>query len=216
VKTYLLAVIATGLTILQINSPARLAESGDFEGAIREYGVLLEENPQSDTLRYNLGTAHLLAEQFDTARPHLEAGRSDPKVAPSADYNLGNTDLQPAFADSTLPDRENRLRRAIGAYRASLLASPDDMDAKWNLELAQKLLASEAPTPEGGGGGGGGQGEPTPGDLQPEPQPSGGTGSDPPSTESAVEDLLRAAQNRELEVQQDLLEKPQPPDGLRP
>lgn len=215
--------IAALLLLLALFTPweraARLAGLGDLAGAEREYRALLAEEPGDGDALYNLGTILLLQGRHDEARPHLEAARSGDLEEPRADapYNLGNTDLEPAFTDSLLPDRDTRLRRAIEAYKRTLLADPDDDDAKWNLELARRLLERDSPPPDaGGGGGGGGEGPPQPGETRPSPLPDGGAGPQPDVDETEAESLLRAARERELEVQRDRLRKPQPPGTMRP
>lgn len=197
---------------------ARLAETGDFQGAERAYRQMLRDDPGNPELNYNLGVVLLFDGRFLEARPHLESGRGvAPPVGPAASYNLGNADLEPAFADSLLPQRDERLRRAIEAYKAALLADPNDADAKWNLELARRLLEREPPPPAaGGGGGGGGPAPPIPGDRDPAPAPADGSGPEPDVAQSRVDDLLRAAREREIQVQRQSLQKPQPPGPIRP
>src|SRR5690606_16452084 len=121
-------------------------------------------------------------------------------------YNLGGADLEPAAADPAPADNQERLRRAIEAYKRALLLDSNDLDAKWNLELARRLL-ERAPPPadEGGGGGGGdaggGDGPPDQGEPDATPPSGGGPGLDPGMSRAEAEDLLDAAQDQELEVQ---------------
>src|SRR5690606_17496260 len=112
-----LAILAVVLLVMvQADPAADLAESGDRDAAEREYRELLAEDPTGPTLNYNLGTVLLLAERYDEARPYLDAaGAADSSVAGSAGFNSGNTDLLPAFADTLLPERDDRLRRSIEA-----------------------------------------------------------------------------------------------------
>src|SRR5687768_10847719 len=81
---------------------ARLAEEGDLEGAEREYRTLMATDSLNPELRYNLGTVLLMAGRFDEARPHLEFAAAGLPADGRTAYNIGNTDLEPAFADSTL------------------------------------------------------------------------------------------------------------------
>ena len=170
--------------------------------------------------RYNLGTVVLASARYEDAADHLLiATRTLPTAdRPFAHFNLGNTDLAPAFADSLLPERETRLRRAIESYKAALLGDPADLDAKWNLELARRLLEGDPPPSAGGGGGGGGGGDgpPEPGENQPSPTPAQGPGPEPSMSPEEAESLLRSAQDRELQVQRESLRKPQPPGPIRP
>ena len=176
-----------------------------------------DDSTASATLAYNLGTSLHLQRRYEEARPHLSAAENaGGEVAPSAAYNLGNTDLEPAFADTLLPDRRSRILRAIEAYRRSLLRDPADLDAKWNLEVAYRLLEEEPPTSGGGGGGGGGDGPPEQGEMRPDPSPADGPGPEPESSMEQADELLRAAQERERQVQRESFRKPQPPGPIRP
>jgi tetratricopeptide (TPR) repeat protein len=216
-----IATIVTALALLVASGwerAASLAESGDFAGAEREYRAMLLDDPANPELNYNLGVVLIFAGRHLEARRHLEMARGvEPPVGQAATYNLGNTDLEPAFADPSMADREIRLRRAIEAYKSALLADPDDTDAKWNLEFARRLLEGH-PTPPaaGGGGGGGAAGPPMPGEQEPAPAPAGGTGPEPDTAVSEADELLRAAQEREIQIQRESLRKPQPPGPIRP
>jgi Ca-activated chloride channel homolog len=212
-KPIVIILTLTTAAFLQ-DSPSR-TESAATE---REYREALREHPDDPLLHYNLGTVLVLAERYDDAHPHLEAARvGDSTLVAAASYNLGATDLEPAFADTALPDRDERLRRAIEAYKQALLAAPSDQDAKWNLELARRLLERESPPASGGGGGGSGsQGQPMEGSGEPTPTPAAGGGPQPEVSETEAENLLRAARERELEMQRELLRKPQPPGPIRP
>jgi tetratricopeptide (TPR) repeat protein len=197
---------------------SRFLQEGNLAEAEREYRALLSEHPADPEAHYNLGTVLLLAGRPDEARPHLEtAAASAEALRAVASYNLGNTDLQPAYERADLPERDARLRRAVEAYKQSLLVDPDDEDAKWNLELARRLLERDPPPQVGGGaGGGGGEGPPQPGAAQPAPTPAGDQGPEPETAETEAEELLRAAHERELEVQRTRLRRPQPPGPIRP
>lgn len=199
---------------------ATSAANDDLAAAEADYRTLLSQTPEDPTLHYNLGTALARQGRFDDARPHLETAAEAGIPADDAPYNLGNTDLEPAFADSTLAERDERLLRSIESYKTALRADPADEDAKWNLELGRRLLARDDPPPSGGGGGGGGGGDgdgpQRQGERQPTPTAGGGSGPAPRMTEAEAEALLRSAQEREMEVQQERLMKPQPPGPIRP
>ena len=191
---------------------------GDYRRAAEAYARALAEGDSSAVVRYNLGTALLRLGRHDEARPHLDAaarlrGRSGVRVR--AEYNAGNTDLAPVVADRVPREqRRQRLLRAITRYRQALLLDPADADAKWNLELAQRLLREEA----GGGGGdddqddtprgGGGEGPPSPASPQPRPgQTAEGAGR--PMTREEAERILAGAERREQEIQRQQLRKDQ-------
>lgn len=196
---------------------AASAERGNLAAAETEYRQLLAASPDNPAIHYNLGTILVRQGQYDDGRAHLEIAAEAGTPPGDALYNLGNADLEPAFADTLLAERQARLRAAVESYRASLRVNPDDADAKWNLELASRLLIGDPPpSGGGGGGGGGGEGPPQPGERQPSPMPAGGAGPEPRMTEEEAEELLRSAQEREMQVQRDRLKKPQPPGPIRP
>ena len=192
---------------------------GEVRPAAEAYARAVERGDTSAAARYNLGTALLRLRAFDEARPHLEAAvpRAGRALRERAHYNLGNTELEPAFADTSKSEEwKARLRRAVAHYKRALLLDATDRDAKWNLELAQRLLAE--PPESGGGGGaadtGGGDGEddadpqPAPGPPQPT-RSSAGTG-DPDLSPGDAERILSSAERDERELQRRKLREAPP------
>lgn len=187
----------------------------DGDPGVAVHEARLAADPEASVLQYNLGTALLGAGRHEEARAHLEraAQAGEATVAQAASYNLGNVDLEPAFAAGAGEGREG-LVRAIAAYKRALLLDPGDADAKWNLELARRLLReaaqspSQSPEPQGGGGGGGD--EPESGRQDPRPRPAGGGAALPPLSPAAAERLLAQAQRREVGLQREALRKQQP------
>lgn len=197
---------------------------GDYAAAAAAYARAVAGGDTSASVRYNLGTSLLRLGRYDEARPHLEAAARGGRIAGRAAYNAGNTDLVPAAAGKTPADqREPALRRAVARYRQALLHDPADADARWNLELAQRLLDAERK--KGGGGGGGGS-------PKPDPDPDSGGGkapapaNPPPSspgpggaggmTPEQAEQVLDGAERREQQVQRrELKRDAQTPAGVR-
>jgi Ca-activated chloride channel family protein len=196
----------------------RAYRRGDYPAAAQGYGRALAEGDSSAAVRYNLGTALLRLGRHDEARPHLEAAaraRARGDVRFRAGYNAGNADLKPVAGGRVPPDqRRDRLNRAIRHYRGALLIDPQDADAKWNLELATRLLREQ----EGGGGGGdeenespgGGGGQNPPSPATPQPQPSSaGDGAGRPMTREQAERILAGAEAREQRIQRQQLKQDQ-------
>lgn len=196
----------------------RAYRRGDYQAAARGYGRALAEGDSSAVVRYNLGTALLRLGRHDEARPHLQAAaraRASADTRFRAAYNAGGADLQPVAAGRVPREqRRERLVRAIHHYRRALLVDPADADAKWNLELANRLLREQS----GGGGGdedenespsgGGGQDDPSP--TPPQPQPStGGDGAGRPMTREQAERILAGAEAREQRIQRQQLKQDQ-------
>jgi tetratricopeptide (TPR) repeat protein len=218
-------------TLERIPEPSRLpAAEAVWAAILGDSAAMAERAGDRAAARYNLGTVVLAQGRHDDAAAHLQvAARSLPDARRRfAHFNLGNTDLAPAFADSLLPEREARLRRSIEAYKAALLGDPSDLDAKCGPRGVWEAMGkgpgarrgrSGEPPPRwggGGGGGGGGNGPPEPGATQPAPSPAEGGGPQPSMSPAEAEELLRSAQERELQVQRESLRKPQPPGPIRP
>lgn len=187
----------------------RLYRRGEYAGAAAEYAAALEGGSRSPRVSYGLGTALLRLERYPEARGHLEgaAAAGDSATRQRAHYNAGNTDLEPVFRGRTPePERRAALERAVGRYRRALLLDPADADAKWNLELAQRLLASEEETAGGGGGGGGGEESPNP-----EPDPRGEASSSGGLTRAQAEEILAGAEQAERELQKEKLRRERGP-----
>ncbi|HEY0154946.1 MAG TPA: hypothetical protein VGB92_23245 [Longimicrobium sp.] len=204
-------------------SPNAQYRRGEVRQAAEGYARAVEGGDTSGVARYNLGTALLRLRQFDEARPHLVAALpgSDRILGERAHYNIGNTELEPAFTDSSeSEERTARLHRAIAQYKRALLLDPADRDAKWNLELAQRLLGEPPPSEAGGGGGGeddsgGGEddqdeGEPQPAPGPPQPTRSSAGPGDPNLSRGEAESILSAAERDERELQRRKLREAPP------
>lgn len=200
----------------------RAYRRGDYRAAAEAYGRALASGDSSAVVHYNLGTALLRLDRHDEARPHLEAaarigGRAG--LSARAEYNVGGADLAPVAADRVPKEqRRERLLRAIDRYRRALLRDPGDADAKWNLELAHRLLREPSGGGGGGGGddeeeneqprGGGGEGPPSPASPQPRPGQAS-QGADQPMTRERAERILAGAESREQAVQRQQLRRDQ-------
>ncbi len=95
-------------------------------GAVEAFETAARLDPNDPLLRFNAGSAHLVAGS-EGGLEHLRmASETAPdELRPGANYNLGNAQL--AAGD---------LGAAIEAYEDSLRADPDHESAKFNLELA--------------------------------------------------------------------------------
>jgi tetratricopeptide (TPR) repeat protein len=213
-------------SLLLLGGPAaeRAFEAGRYDQAAAEYRRALERRPESARLHYNLGTALLRAGRYGEALQHLAraAVSGEPDIAQPARYNQGNAELEPRFRADASPERDAGLRRAIEHYRGALRLDPADADAKWNLELAQRLLAP----PQGGGGGqdddsaggggGGGGDQDARAAPDPAPAPGAGAGAQPRMSQAEAEQLLQRATERDRELQQQKLRRTEsPPPAVR-
>lgn len=181
---------------------------GNYKLAETEYRRELQKRPGSAVLHYNLGTVLLRTGRYAEAAQHLEQARATSVRAlrQRAEYNYGNTHLQPAFGEAPSPERDARLRSAIVSYKRALVLDPSDRAAKWNLELTQRLLSQPDPPAGGGGGGGDSGGGGGQGQADPNPQPRGADAGGPSSPERA-EEILSSAEQQDAALQRRTLER---------
>jgi Ca-activated chloride channel family protein len=111
-----------------------LYRKGEFDQALTEYRSAQVLAPELSALSFNAGDA--LFRKGDLAGAVREfakaSGATDSLLSSSAYYNAGN-----ALVKAGDP------KAAIEAYKASLKRNPADPDAKYNLELALKLLEQQ-------------------------------------------------------------------------
>lgn len=115
-----------------------LFAAGDYSGALAAYRDLQIDLPDAPELAVNAANAlHMLAE-YPRALP--EYGRAiagpDLKLRAIAQYDRGNTLFRMA-----------RYEDARDAYREVLRIDPTDRDAKFNLEIIQRLLLGRPDQP---------------------------------------------------------------------
>jgi Ca-activated chloride channel family protein len=169
--------------------PAVRFEQGDIAGAVAALRALVKDGDSTTVTRYNLGSALIGADSLANAVELLEAVRraADGEVRMRARFNAGLASLKIGRTPN-MPEAEQALAAARSAYRAYLAARPNDVDAKWNYELA---LRHTPPQSGGGGGGGGDQPQPQ------APQPQSQSGLD----QRQAEALLNSAAREERDVQ---------------
>ena len=127
---------------------------------------------------YNLGTALLLDGRVAEAREPLQRSLGSEReiVQRSAHYNFGlSAGLEGRFFSNDPSERRQALYAARDAFREVLRASPEDEDARWNLEVVERWLEEEEQS--GGEGSQGGQGQ-SQGGAGAGGAPSGGQGQE--------------------------------------
>ena len=205
----------------------RLFRAGEYEEAVAEYRSALQDGDDSPVLRYNLGTALLELGRYEEAQQHLEAALDavDPSLRQYVHYNLGQRFLEDARRSDDPRAGPALYDAAVEAYRQALRLRPDDVDAKWNYELALRERQEQMQQQSGGGSGdeederprppgdegGGGSGEPPedPDEQGPPPQPRAGQ---QPLTPEQAERILSGVEQDERELFRDKLRQgsPQP------
>ncbi len=143
---FVLAVL--GVEGANAQGPQNAAEEAWVEGRFQRAAELFRLQALAghggDTAWFNGGTAALAGGDTALARSALRiAARSiDPDIRFASLFNLGILELRLAASDSAnlVPHVEAARRH----YREALLLEPKDSAAKWNLELANRLM----PEPE--------------------------------------------------------------------
>ena len=107
----------------------KAAES--LEEALRFYRDAEIEKPESPELSYNLGNVMHQQEKYQDAleRYYRALGSEEIEHQAFSYYNLGNTFY-----------RSGKYPEAIQAYQKCLELTPDDEDAKYNLEFVRKKM----------------------------------------------------------------------------
>jgi Ca-activated chloride channel family protein len=107
----------------------------DLDDALKLYKEAQVEKPGDPLLDYNIGTVLNKQSKYDEALERYRKAlySSDPDFQADAYYNLGNTFF-----------RAQKYADAISAYQKDLELRPDDIDAKYNLELARKKLKDQS------------------------------------------------------------------------
>ena len=209
------ALVSLVLGIGDVERGNRLYREGRYVEAVGAYRAALEDGEDSPQLQYNLGTALLRLGRYEEAERHLQAALAavEPELRQRILYNLGNRYLEQARSLQQQEAKPELLDAAVEAYRSALRIDPDDMAAKWNLELA--LREQE----QAGGGGQGGEDE-----QEQEEGQAGGEGDEPqpgaqseaprsprpdaaPMSREQAEQILNAVEQDERELYQQQLRK---------
>lgn len=165
------------------NAGTELYDQGLYGQALTQYkeAVLLapdrpEPNVNLANTRYQLGD-YLGA--IEAPKDAL-ATTTDPVLQATIYYNQGNAHF-----------RMQEYEQAVEAYKQTLRRTPDDADAKYNLELAQKIIEEQQQQQQQAGGDQpqqpqdgqdpGDQPQPGQGTQPPQPQPGGGQPQDRPA-----------------------------------
>ena len=138
--------------------------AGDYQGALDRYRALQREQPDLPELAINAGNAlhRLGAYARALTNYELALASADPKLQAIARYDRGNTLF-----------RLGRLEEAREAFTEVLRADPSDRDAKFNIEVIDRLRERQRQAQQQSGAPGT-QGQPPGGQGDQQQQPSGG------------------------------------------
>jgi len=163
-------------------------ENGNLGAAVERFDTAMHLDKTNPVTFFNAGTARLIAGQQGAAAQLQEIVEVAPEhLQPSAHYNLGNARLA-----------EGNPVAAVDAYKQVLRVAPDYMDAKFNLEVAQRLLEQQQEQEQQNQDSPEGEPSEQPQDQQPEPQP----GEDPEEKPGEQPEDQQGSGNEEEEQQQ--------------
>lgn len=128
--------LTTGLTAQTENAAIQEGnekyKKNDYSGAQKKYNDALKENPESEAGNFNLGNALFRQKDYEGAiNQYKKAAENtnDPNIRSGAYHNLGNTYLE-----------QKKYEESINSYKQALRNNPEDIDTKYNLAYAQKMM----------------------------------------------------------------------------
>ena len=120
-----------------------LFEAGEFDAAGQHYMSASVDFPEAAEIFYNQGNVLYKQRKFLQALAHYTSALQTVEgvFESRVKYNLGNVEYRRALiAMSTAQDAMLLLRSAITYYRDSLAIDPEQPNARYNLELAHRLM----------------------------------------------------------------------------
>jgi len=128
------AVSARADFIGTVNKGNEAYRKKDYKTALEMYHTAETDRPESPELKYNMGGAQHQQGSFKEAIEQYQGAikTSDIGLEAQAQYNLGSTYYR-------MKDYQN----AIKGFEEALKLNPKDMDAKFNLEMARKMLKEQ-------------------------------------------------------------------------
>jgi tetratricopeptide (TPR) repeat protein len=120
-----------------------LYQQGQYHEAEQQYAEAAQQLPEAKEIPFNQGNVFYKQQDYGKALEHYERALQtpDPMLESRTKYNLGNVKYQQALhALSNPQEAATHLQAAMTYYRDSLEREPQQQDARYNLELAQRLL----------------------------------------------------------------------------
>jgi len=124
----------------------KLYSKGQYEEALKLYDDAILLDPSNGKLKMNRGSALYRMGDLDEAEKSYQdatASQLNKKTAADAHYNLGNVRYKQAEKLESSGDAASARKKYSGAmesYINTLKLRPNDMDAKWNLQLAHQKI----------------------------------------------------------------------------
>ena len=120
------------------NAGGALYNQGDYPNALNAYQSAQVLSPDAAEPYFNAASAQAQLGKLQDAQAALKQAlkTSDEGLTAKAYYNLGNVYFEMGLYDD-----------AVQSYQQTLLLTPDDDDARYNLELALKQIVPPTATP---------------------------------------------------------------------
>ena len=126
----------------------RLHRGDALAEAAAIYDQRIVDDPSAADLRYNLGTTLLrLGEPGALEELAAGSGTGDERLEVRVRYNMGLVSLIAAYLATSNDSTIFHAANAVEANKSALRLDPEHLDARWNLALAQRILADAAPEP---------------------------------------------------------------------
>ncbi len=137
---YLLLLLAIPLVLFasprgQVKKGNSAAEAGNPDAAMTHYKRALDQHGDSSVVLYDVGNVLYESGNYEQAMQAYAGSLSPKETLPEQAgtlYNLGNTLFQ-----------NQKYDKAAEAYIESLKRNPNDLEAKYNLELAKRMLQQQ-------------------------------------------------------------------------
>lgn len=119
----------------KVNAGNEYYKAAEYEQAINKYKDALLDDPLSEIALFNEADALFKMEKYEEARQGYQKilATKDLNLASQTHFNIGNTFF-----------KEDKLTESIESYKRALELSPNDFDAKYNLELARAKLKEQS------------------------------------------------------------------------
>ncbi len=142
----IIALLAGAACLLGLGGAYGLVKEGNELFSREKYGEALVKytdaqlaSPDDPRLHYNIGTVLHKQKKYDRATDSFRkviSTADDDSLKQKAWYNLGNSYFNRAASAGDV----ELLKKAVDSYTEALKLDPNDKDAKYNLEVARKML----------------------------------------------------------------------------
>jgi len=118
-------------------------QSGRYTDALVEYEESLKENGDDPRVHFNIAAAAFQTGQYERAQSHLQSAlnTTDISLQQRVYYNLGNTQFRMGETMQDFVSRQTQWEEAAKSYRNALALQTNDVDAAFNLQVAERKLA---------------------------------------------------------------------------